>query len=61
MDTYDNHIAIIGGGIAGLALGIMLNRNNIPNIIFEKSANVSEYGAGISISPNGMKVLECMD
>ncbi len=58
MNTYDNHIAIIGGGIAGLALGIMLNRNNIPNIIFEKSANVSEYGAGISISPNGKFVLE---
>ena len=33
VNTYGNHIAIIGGGIAGLALGIMLKKNNIPNQI----------------------------
>ena len=58
MNTYGNHIAIIGGGIAGLALGIMLKKNNIPNVIFERSSNVSENGAGISISPNGKFILE---
>ena len=26
VNTYGNHIAIIGGGIAGLALGIMLKK-----------------------------------
>ena len=58
VNTYGNHIAIIGGGIAGLALGIMLKKNNIPNVIFERSSNVSENGAGISISPNGKFILE---
>ena len=58
VNTYGNHIAIIGGGITGLALGIMLKKNNIPNVIFERSSNVSENGAGISISPNGKFILE---
>ena len=61
MNNYSDHIAIIGGGIAGLALGIILKKNNINCVIFEKSKSISEYGAGISISPNGMKVLECMN
>ena len=29
--------------------------------IYEKSEKISEYGAGISISPNGLKVLEKLD
>ena len=33
VNTYGNHIAIIGGGIAGLALGIMLKKNNILKIL----------------------------
>ena len=50
MKNYSNHVAIIGAGIAGLTLGNIL-KNNIPNVIFEKSNNVKEQGAGISISP----------
>lgn len=61
MEGYSNHIAIIGAGISGLALGIILQRNKIPCVIFEKSEKVSEYGAGISISPNGLAVLNKLD
>ena len=61
MEGYSNHIAIIGAGISGLALGIILQRNKIPCVIFEKSEKVSEYGAGISISPNGLAVLNNLD
>ena len=61
MEDYSDHIAIIGAGIAGLTLGIMLNKNNIPNVIFERSSHVSENGAGISISPNGKFVLAKLD
>tara|TARA_B100000886_G_scaffold121947_1_gene82123 strand:- start:372 stop:1511 length:1140 start_codon:yes stop_codon:yes gene_type:complete len=61
MNNYCDHVAIVGAGIAGLALGIILKKNNINCVIFEKSKSVSEYGAGISISPNGMKVLEYID
>ena len=58
MDKYHNHIAIIGAGISGLALGCILQEAKIPVIIFEKSNEVSNYGAGISISPNGIKILK---
>ena len=37
MNKYHNHIAIIGAGISGLALGCILQEARIPVIIFEKS------------------------
>ena len=58
MQNYEDYIAIIGAGISGLALGCILKKADIPVIIFEKSTDISEYGAGISISPNGAKVLK---
>ena len=58
MDNYRNHIAIIGGGISGLALGCILQETKIPVAIFEQSSEVSNYGAGISLSPNGIKILK---
>ena len=61
MSNYQNHIAIIGAGIAGLTLGCILKKANIPVVIFEKSINVSDYGAGISISQNGIRILKQLD
>ena len=58
MEDYSKHIAIIGAGISGLALGNILKKNNIPCVIFERYSDISEHGAGISISPNGLTVLE---
>ena len=61
MKDYSNHIAVIGAGISGLTLGVILKSHNIPCIIFEKYDSVSEYGAGISISPNGLEVLKTLN
>jgi len=58
VNKYSNHIAIIGAGISGLALGCILKKADIPVIIFEKSKDISDYGAGISISPNGIRILK---
>ena len=58
MEDYSKHIAIIGAGISGLALGNILKKNNIPCVIFERYSDINEHGAGISISPNGLTVLE---
>ena len=58
VDKYSNHIAIVGAGISGLTLGCILKKANIPAVIFEKSKDVSDYGAGISISPNGIRILK---
>ena len=55
---YSNHIAIIGAGISGLTLACILKNAKIPVVVFEKSNDVSDHGAGISISPNGIRVLK---
>ena len=57
VENFKDSVAIIGAGISGLTLGVMLNKQNIKSVIFEKSSSVSEYGAGISISKNGQYVL----
>ena len=57
MKDYSSHIAVIGAGISGLSLGCVLKQAGIPVVIFEKSSTASEHGAGISISPNGLRVL----
>ncbi len=52
------NIAIIGAGISGLMLGCILRENKIDCTLFERSKTISEYGAGISISPNGLLLLK---
>ena len=54
----NNKIGIVGAGISGLMLGCVLKQNLIDCIIFERSSTISEYGAGISISPNGLALLD---
>ena len=61
MNKYHNHIAIIGAGISGIALACILKKAQIPVVVFEKSKEVSDYGAGISLSPNGIIVLKKLD
>ena len=54
MKDFSSYIGIIGGGIAGLTAGCILKSHGINTIIFERSEHISEYGAGISISANGL-------
>jgi len=61
VSKFSDHIAIVGAGIAGLALGVILKKAKIPVVIFEKSNDISEYGAGITISPNAIKILQQFD
>lgn len=61
MYNYSDHVAIIGAGIAGLALGCVLKQEGIPVIIFEKSLSINDNGAGISISNNGISILKKID
>jgi salicylate hydroxylase len=58
MSDYTSHIAIIGGGIAGLTAACTLKIHGIKTIVFERSNTISEYGAGISVSKNGLRILE---
>ena len=52
---------IVGAGISGLMLGCTLRMNSIDCTIYERSHHISEYDAGITISPNGFRLLEEID
>jgi len=56
--NYSSHVGIIGGGIAGLTVGCALRLQGINTIVFERADEISEYGAGISISPNALRPLQ---
>ena len=58
--TSSHSIAVIGGGIGGLAAALALLRQGIDVDIYEQSAELREVGAGISISPNGARVLDAL-
>jgi len=48
---------IIGGGIGGLTTAIALRRKGIEAEVFERSSEVREVGAGISLWANAIKAL----
>jgi len=50
-------IALIGGGLAGLAAGIALSRRGFEVRIFDQSNEIKEAGAGITMMPNAVKIL----
>ncbi len=51
-------IAIIGGGIAGLTMGIALQKFDIDYDIFERALQLNEIGAGIGIAPNALNIFQ---
>ncbi|OAQ64700.1 mannitol 1-phosphate dehydrogenase [Pochonia chlamydosporia 170] len=63
MDTQNAkpHIAIIGGGIAGLALGIGLSRRNVSFTIYEATLELNAIGAGITLGPNTTRAMALID
>lgn len=50
------HIAVIGGGIAGLIFAKSLPPDRYQCHIFEKKAEFGELGAAISVFPNALRV-----
>ena len=53
-------IAIIGGGIGGLAAALALVRRGIDVDVYEQASELRELGAGVQISPNGTRVLHAL-
>src|ERR1700679_3198333 len=53
-------IAIIGGGIGGLAAALALERRGAETIVCEQSGTLSEIGAGLNLTPNGVKALRAL-
>lgn len=56
----DIRVAIVGGGIGGLATAVALARRNIRATIYEQAASLGEVGAGVFIYPNSLRQLERM-
>lgn len=55
-----NKALIVGGGIGGLTAALCLHEFGLNVTVLEKANVVSEVGAGIQISPNGMKVFQAL-
>lgn len=53
-------IAIIGGGIAGLALAIGLHQRGIESRVYEAAPQVREIGVGITLLPHAMREIAAL-
>lgn len=57
MGIKDRSIAIVGGGMGGLATAATLGRLGLQVKIYEQAKAFTRIGAGIQMMPNSMKVL----
>src|ERR1044072_3632780 len=53
-------IALIGGGIGGLAAAIALRQRGFEPVGFEQADRLKEVGAGIQITPNSTRILRAL-
>ena len=60
-EAKEFHVAIIGGGIAGLTLAIALYKRGITLTIYEQAEKFGEIGAGVSFSPNAVQAMKICD
>jgi salicylate hydroxylase len=50
-------VAIVGAGIGGLTAAIALRAHGVDAHVYEKASELKALGAGVSIAPNGSRVL----
>jgi len=53
-------VAIIGGGLGGLAACLAMQRRGIEAFVYERTPGLSEIGAGLNLSPNALKALRAL-
>jgi salicylate hydroxylase len=53
-------IAVVGGGLGGLAAALAFARGGARVEVFERAPEIAEVGAGIQVSPNGARVLAAL-
>lgn len=54
------NIAIIGGGIGGLALALALEQRGLRAQVFEAAPELAEVGVGITVLPHAMRELQAL-
>lgn len=55
------HAVIAGGGIAGLTCAVALCRQQWRVTLLEQAPEFGEVGAGLQLSPNGVRILEALE
>jgi 2-polyprenyl-6-methoxyphenol hydroxylase-like FAD-dependent oxidoreductase len=60
MTTHHTRAIVIGGGIAGPAVSLFLQRGGIEPRVFEAYPRPTAIGGGFQIAPNGMRVLAAL-
>ena len=50
--------AVVGGGLGGMAAALALARAGINVQVYEQAQQLTEVGAGVSLAPNGLRMLE---
>jgi salicylate hydroxylase len=55
------HIAVIGGGLGGLAAARALRLRGFAPTVYEAAPELKEIGAGVALQPNAMKALRSLD
>ncbi|MCF3974071.1 FAD-dependent monooxygenase [Paracoccus salsus] len=56
----DRPVVIVGAGVAGLTSAIALGRRGARVTVLERADAIREVGAGLQLSPNGMRVLDAL-
>jgi salicylate hydroxylase len=50
-------VAVVGGGIGGLAAAAFLHRAGLPGVVYEQAHALEEVGAGLVLAPNAVRLL----
>ncbi|EWG48581.1 salicylate hydroxylase [Fusarium verticillioides 7600] len=61
IQSNEFNVAIVGAGVAGLALAMALHRKGVLFTIYEEAKEYSVVGAGIGFGPNGMQALDLIE
>jgi 2-polyprenyl-6-methoxyphenol hydroxylase-like FAD-dependent oxidoreductase len=57
MSTRSLDVAIVGGGIGGVAAAVALLQRDIDVRVYEQASALTEVGAGVALQPNGIRAL----
>ncbi len=60
MDMASLNIMVVGGGIGGLAVALAARRLGARVTVLEQASEITEVGAGLQITPNGVAVLHAL-
>lgn len=60
MDLNGLKVTVVGAGIGGLTAALVLQQRGATVTVLEQAEAITEVGAGLQVSPNGMAVLRAL-